>query len=210
VAALAGGIVCAGGGAAAWLWNAKRHRDPAPAAVPWYRDGLAALHNGSYHRASKLLARAVEIDPSYAMAHAYLAEAWYELDYLERAKDELLKAMASRRFAAGGRRASISTRSIRPSSASSRPRRRSTRKSPRGGAGRARRRAARLGRAQERNQDTKKAMATYSEAIRLDAQNAAAWLRLGALQARTGAREDSGRSLDRAENLFQAAPTWKA
>jgi serine/threonine protein kinase len=96
VAALVGGVVCAGGGASVWLWNAKRHRDPAAAAVPWYRDGLAALHNGSYHRASKALARAVEIDPSYAMAHAHLAEAWYELDYLERAKDELLKAMAPR------------------------------------------------------------------------------------------------------------------
>jgi tetratricopeptide (TPR) repeat protein len=48
-------------------------------------------------------------------------------------------------------------------------------------------------------------MAAYSEAIRLDAQNAAAWLRLGALEARTGAREASARSLDRAESLFQAA-----
>ena len=95
--------MCAGGGAAAWWWNAKRHRDPAPAALPWYRDGLAALHNGSYHRASKALARAVEIDPSYAMAHAYLAEAWYELDYLERAKDELLKAMARAQFTVSGR-----------------------------------------------------------------------------------------------------------
>jgi len=28
----------------------------------------------------------VEIDTAFAMAHAYLAEAWYELDYLERAK----------------------------------------------------------------------------------------------------------------------------
>ena len=36
-------------------------------------------------------------------------------------------------------------------------------------------------------------------------RNAAAWMRLGALQARTGAREDSGRSLDRAESLFQTA-----
>jgi tetratricopeptide (TPR) repeat protein len=95
VAALAGGIVFAGSGTAAWLWTSRRHRDPAPAALTWYRDGLTALHNGSYHRASKLLARAVEIDPSYAMAHAYLAEAWYELDYLERAMSELLKAMAA-------------------------------------------------------------------------------------------------------------------
>jgi tetratricopeptide (TPR) repeat protein len=31
------------------------------------------------------------------------------------------------------------------------------------------------------------------------------WLRLGNLQARTGAREDAGRSLDRAQSLFEAA-----
>ena len=48
-------------------------------------------------------------------------------------------------------------------------------------------------------------MATYLEAIRLDAQSAAAWMRLGALQARTGALDDSGRSLDRAESVFQAS-----
>jgi len=209
VAALAGGMACAGGGALAWLWNAKRHHDPAPAAVGWYRDGLAALRYGSYHRASKLLARAAEIDPSYAMAHAYLAEAWYELDYLERAKDELLKAMASLSSlpeveklhldaihqtvigefkAAVGKYQEIS---------------RMVAQDERGAA------LLELGRSQERNQDTKQAMATYSEAIRLNGQNAgqnaAVWLRLGTLQARTGAREESNRSLDRAESLFQAA-----
>jgi tetratricopeptide (TPR) repeat protein/predicted Ser/Thr protein kinase len=205
VAALAGGMVCAGGGALAWMWNSKRHRDPAPAAVRWYRDGLAALHNGSYHRASKLLARAVEIDPSYAMAHAYLAEAWYELDYLERAKDELLKAMASlsslpaveqlhldaihETVIGEFKAATVKYQEIAAMVAPD----------ERGSA------LLELGRSQERNQDTKKAMATYSEAIRLDSQNAAAWLRLGTLQARTGAGEDSGRSLDRAESLFQAA-----
>jgi tetratricopeptide (TPR) repeat protein len=208
VVALAGGLVCAGG-VSAWLWNSKRHRDPASAAVGWYRDGLAALRYGNYHRASKLLARAVEIDPAFAMAHAYLAEAWYELDYLERAKDELLKAMASLGSlpaveklhldaihqtvigefkAAVGKYQEISTM-VAPDE--------------RGGA------LLELGRSLERNHDTKKAMATYSEAIRLNGQNAAqnatVWLRLGALQARTGARDDSARSLDRAENLFQAA-----
>jgi tetratricopeptide (TPR) repeat protein len=205
VAALVGGVVCAGGGASVWLWNAKRHRDPAAAAVPWYRDGLAALHNGSYHRASKALARAVEIDPSYAMAHAHLAEAWYELDYLERAKDELLKAMAPRGslpVAEGLHLDAIHQTVIGEfKAAAEKYRELSTLLAPdeRGGA------LLDLGRAQERDQDTKKAMATYSEAIHLDAQNAAAWMRLGALQARTGAQEASERSLDRAEILFQAA-----
>jgi len=204
-AALAGGTVCAGGATTAWIWNTRRYRDPAPAAVRWYRDGLAALHNGSYHHASKALARAVEIDPAYAMAHAYLAEAWYELDYLERAKDELLKAMASRSSlpAAEGLHLDAIHRTVtgqfkaaveKFQEASAR-----TSAEERGSA------LLDLGRAQERNQDTKKAMLTYNEAIRMDAQSATAWLRLGALQARTGQREDSGRSLDRAESLFQAS-----
>jgi tetratricopeptide (TPR) repeat protein len=203
--ALAGGIVCAGGGTLAWLWNAKRHRDPAPAAVGWYRDGLAALHNGSYHRASKLLARATEIDPAYAMAHAYLAEAWYELDYLERAKDELLKAMASLGSLPAVERLHLDAihqtviGEFKAAVAKYQEISTVVAQDERGSA------LLELGRSQERNQDTKKAIATYSEAIRLDAQNAAVWLRLGALEARTGAREDSGRSLDRAESLFQAA-----
>jgi tetratricopeptide (TPR) repeat protein/predicted Ser/Thr protein kinase len=203
--ALAGGFVCVAGGTSVWLWNTKRHREPAKAAIPWYRDGLAALHNGSYHRASKALERAVAIDPAYAMAHAFLAEAWYELDYLERAKDELLKAMVARdslpsadglqldgihRTVTGEFRAAAEKYQEMAGLVSS---------EERGGA------LLDLGRAQERNQDTKKAMATYNEAIALDAQNANAWLRLGSLQARTGAREDSGHSLDRAESLFQAA-----
>ena len=205
VAVLAGGVVCAGGGAAAWLWHSHRHRDPAPAAAGWYRDGLAALHNGSYHRASKLLARAAEIDPSYAMAHAYLAEAWYELDYLERAMAELLKAMASNGSLPAVDQLHLDAihqtviGEFKTAAARYREISLTVPADDRGGA------LLELGRAQERNQDTKQAMAAYSEAIRLDAQNAAAWLRLGGLQARTGAREDARRSLDRAENLFQAA-----
>ena len=205
VAALAGAAVCAGGGVSVWWWNAKRHRDPAAAAIPWYREGVAALHNGNYHRAGKALARAAEIDPSYAMAHAYLAEAWYELDYLERAKDELLKIIAARGSLPEVE--ALHLDAIRQTvtgefpSAAEKFQQVSALVPPdeRDGA------LLDLGRAQERNQEAKKAMATYSEAVRLDAQNAAAWLRLGAMQARTGAREDSGRSLDRAENLFQAA-----
>jgi len=205
MAALAGGIVCAGGGAAAWLWNSQRHRDPAAGALRWYRDGLAALHYGSYHRASKDLARAVRIDPSYAMAHAYLAEAWYELDYLERAKDELLKAMASSGSLPAVEKLHLDavhqtvigefkTAAVKYQEIS-----RTVAAEERGGA------LLELGRAEERNQDTKQAMAAYSEAIRLDEQNAAAWMRLGELQARTGARDDSRRALDRADSLFQAA-----
>jgi len=205
VAAVAGGAACVGGGVWVWLAKAQRHHDPAPAAIPWYREGIAALHYGSYYKASKALARAVEIDPAYAMAHAYLAEAWYELDYLERAKDELLNTMTARSSLPQAE--ALHLDAIRQTvtgefkAAAEKFQQVSALAAPeeRGGA------LLDLGRAQERNLDTTKAMATYSKAVGLDAQNAAAWMRLGALQARNGARQDSGRSLDRAENLFQAA-----
>jgi tetratricopeptide (TPR) repeat protein len=192
-------------GAAVWLWNAKRRHDPAAAAMPWYREGVAALHYGSYHRASKSLTRAVAIDPGYAMAHAYLAEAWYELDYLERAKDEVLKTMTARSSLPDVEGLHLDairqtvTGEFKAAEEAFRKVLALVSPDDRGGA------LLDLGRAQERNQDTKKAMATYSEAVRLDAQNAAAWLRLGSLQARTGARDESGRSLDRAESLFQTS-----
>jgi tetratricopeptide (TPR) repeat protein/tRNA A-37 threonylcarbamoyl transferase component Bud32 len=205
IAALAAGVVCAGGGGLAWWWHATRHHDPAAGALPWYRDGLAALHYGSYHKASKALSRAVEIDPSYAMAHAYLAEAWYELDYLERAKDELLKTMDARDSLTPVE--SLHLDAIHQTvigefkAATEKYEEISTMVGPeeRGDA------LLDLGRSEERGQDTKKAITTYTEAVRLDGQNAAAWMRLGALQARTGAREDSDRSLDRASSLFEAA-----
>jgi tetratricopeptide (TPR) repeat protein len=205
MAVLGGSAVCAGAGGVAWWWSGKRHREPAAAAVPWYREGLAALHYGSYHKASKALARAVAIDPSYTMAHAYLAEAWYELDYLERAKDELLKTMEARgslseverlrldaihQMVIGEFKSAVEKYQTVVTMAPPEERVDSLFD---------------LGRAEERNRDTKKAMATYAEAIRLDAQNAAAWLRLGELQARTGSLADSDRSLDRAASLFEAA-----
>ena len=205
LAAVGGGVAVVGSGALAWLWTTKRHHDPAAAAIPWYRDGLAALHYGSYHKASKALARAVEIDPSYAMAHAYLAEAWYELDYLDRAKDELLRTMTTRSSLPAVESLHLDaiyetvTGEFKDAEAKYQEISSMVAPEERGDA------LLDLGRAEERNQDTKKAMTTFGEALRLDAQNAAAWMRLGALQARTGAREESNKSLDSAEALFQSA-----
>jgi tetratricopeptide (TPR) repeat protein len=180
------------------------------AAVPWYRDGVAALHNGAYHRASKALARAVEIDPSYAMAHAYLAEAWYELDYLERAKDELLKAMPSRGSLPEADALHLDAIRLTVTGefqgAAQVFEKMSARTGPdeRGGA------LLDLGRAQERNQDTKKALAAYAEAVRLDPQNAApgsGWdlCRHAPARARTAAvRSIAPRT------CFRRPPAWKA
>jgi tetratricopeptide (TPR) repeat protein len=58
--------------------------------VHWYDQGTDNLRNGAYYQASKALTQAISIDTNYALARARLAQAWTELDYTDRAKDELL------------------------------------------------------------------------------------------------------------------------
>ena len=63
---------------------------PSQGAQQWYDIGADALRDGAYHRASKALQQAIAIDGNFALAHARLAQAWTELDYIDNAKDELL------------------------------------------------------------------------------------------------------------------------
>ncbi|MFN2531155.1 MAG: tetratricopeptide repeat protein [Pyrinomonadaceae bacterium] len=63
---------------------------PQPTAAYWYNIGAEGLRNGAYYQASKAFQQAINIDGAYALAHARLAQAWGELDYTDRAKDELL------------------------------------------------------------------------------------------------------------------------
>ena len=72
-----------------YFWPRKFYVPPA-AALHWYEQGADYLRNGAYYQASKALTQAVEIDNNYALARARLAQAWTELDYTDRAKDELL------------------------------------------------------------------------------------------------------------------------
>ena len=65
---------------------------PSPAARQWYEIGTENLRNGAYYQASKALSQAIAIDGNYALARARLAQAWSELDYIDKAKDELLAA----------------------------------------------------------------------------------------------------------------------
>jgi tetratricopeptide (TPR) repeat protein len=65
-------------------------------AMDSYRKGLESLEDGRYFNAASQLQNAVEIDPHFTMAHAHLAEAWDELDFANKAKDELLRAEPGR------------------------------------------------------------------------------------------------------------------
>ena len=78
--------------AALVYWWPRSTYKPSAAALNWYERGTDNVRNGAYFQASKALAQAIEIDNNYALARARLAQAWTELDYYDRAKDELLVA----------------------------------------------------------------------------------------------------------------------
>ena len=73
-------------------WWPRSYYQPSAAALNWYERGTDNLRNGAYFQASKALEQAIAIDSRYALARARLAQAWIELDYYDKAKDELLAA----------------------------------------------------------------------------------------------------------------------
>src|SRR6266566_3936057 len=74
-----------------WYLVRARPHQPNVDAQRFYETGANALRAGSFFQASKALSLAISSDDQFALAHARLAEAWMELDYSDRAKDELLR-----------------------------------------------------------------------------------------------------------------------
>src|SRR5215203_2230614 len=73
-----------------WYLRQPSAHVPEPPVAQLYEQGVEAMREGSYYKASGLLAQAVEKDEDFALAHARLAEALLELDSLDHAKDELI------------------------------------------------------------------------------------------------------------------------
>jgi Tfp pilus assembly protein PilF len=80
-------------GAAMW-WQSRQYYHPNANAERWYEEGVAALREGSYLKATLLLSNAIQQDSHFAMAHARLAEAWSNLDFDGAAQREMLIATA--------------------------------------------------------------------------------------------------------------------
>ncbi len=74
------------------LYRSRSYQPPSPNALYWYNRGVAALREGTYLNATNALQMALVRDPDFLLAHARLADAWNELDFTGRAKDEMLKA----------------------------------------------------------------------------------------------------------------------
>src|SRR5215212_3932705 len=65
---------------AVWYVRQPSAHRPAPEVARLYEQGVEAMREGSYYKASGLLTQAVEKDDKFALAHARLAEALLEVD----------------------------------------------------------------------------------------------------------------------------------
>ncbi len=204
---IVGLLVVAGIAMILWrLWRPPLHVAPAEA-QNWYNVGTNALRDGAYYQASKALERAIAVDDSYVLAYARLAEALVELDAVDKAKDELLRATSL----AGDRSllpkvdalyvegisaivrhdfpAAINTYAAIAKQASD-----AEKPSV----------LVDLGRVYEKNESLKQAIQSYTEATNRNPQYATAFLRLGVLYGRQRDLPNALASFDKADGIFQA------
>jgi len=177
---------------------------PSPDAQQLYDKGVAALQEGSYFKASKLLERAVAADEKFALAHARLAEAYTELDSTDKANYQMLstsrivtdRSMLDRTSALyydaiqatvahdiAGAINSYTELSKSNSSSSSA--------------------FLDLGRAYENHDEIEKAIEQYAKASNLNTTNPAPFLRLGVLYGRRQDLTKSKTAFDRADSLYK-------
>lgn len=192
------------------VWAAMRYwkpapYQPAPEALSWYNKGVDALRNGAFLQASKALERAVETDPDFALAHARLAEAYTELDYTDKAKDELLRVSSlvpdrshlprlDELYLTG-----INHTVTRDFSDAVKAFDEIARLTPEDAHA-----VVDLGRAHEKTDDIKKALENYLKATTIDGQYATAYLRAGDIYSRGQDVASASAAFDKAEALFQA------
>lgn len=178
---------------------------PLPAALEWYNKGTEAMRNGAFLQATLALKQAILADDKFALAHARLAEAWTELDYPDEAKNEMLRVAelvpdrsrlpradalhleAIHSAVTGDFPASVKAYNEIASLSPQDPYVYFD-----------------LGRAHEKNDDTKKAIESYIEATSRSPQLAAAFLRVGVLYGRQLDLASASANFQQAETLYQA------
>ena len=194
--------------AAGWFlsrWLRPRPYEPTAEAAVWYAKGTDALRNGAFLQATKALEQAVAYDPKFALAHARLAEAWNELDYTDKAKDEMLRvqslvpnrsqlAQTDALYLEG-----INATLTRDYAAAIKAYSELVRLNPNDPGA-----YLDLGRAYEKNDQIMEAIKNYVESATRAPQNATAFLRVGILYARQIDQPSASGAFDKAETIYQA------
>ncbi|MDT7541227.1 MAG: eukaryotic-like serine/threonine-protein kinase [Acidobacteriota bacterium] len=184
------------------LWRGGGH-EPTPEAKNAYERGVDFMREGAYWQASKYFGRAVSADDRYALAHASLAESLTELDYLDRAKDEMLRVNQL-----------VPDRSVLPTrerlyldavtSTVTRDFQSAVKSYAEIATGTPNEAYAYvdLGRAYEKDEDAKHAVENYLKATQLKPDYATAYLRVGNLYTRQGEYKSAAAAYDKAESIY--------
>jgi len=191
------------------VWGYGRLRaptihEPLPEAVKWYERGTEALRSGAYYQASKELEQAVRVDGNFALAHARLAEAWGEIDYTDRAKEELVRVgtLVPDRSALPDLDKlyldAITHTTLRDLPRALEAYREIARRKPQEPQV-----YVDLGRAYEKTEVVQKAIESYIEATNLDSQYATAYLRLGILYGRQQDLASATTAFAKAEDIYK-------
>jgi len=190
-------------------WKPSAYK-PTPPAREWYDKGTDALRNGAFLQATKALEQSIASDPKFILAHARLAEAWNELDYADKAKDEMLKAQPLGESPSQLPRLdalyleAIHSTITRDFSAAVQAYSELVRLSPKDPQV-----YVDLGRAYEKNEEIKKAIESYVEATNRNPQDATAFLRVGILYGRQGDDATAIAAFDKADTLYQALANYE-
>jgi serine/threonine protein kinase/cytochrome c-type biogenesis protein CcmH/NrfG len=188
------------------VWHAPLHQ-PSPEARTWYDQGLVAMRAGTNYQASKRLERSIELDDNYALAHARLAETYLEINNMEKAQEELLRAISlvpDRSALASADAAyleAVWATIRREFPAAIGYYRKILDEAPDLDKAAA---YVDLGRAYEKNENLDKATECYMEAIKRDRQSPAGFLRLAILYSRRQDSKNAEEAFKEAEKLYQA------
>src|SRR5256714_3061973 len=178
--------------------------NPPPNAQRLYDTGTNYLRDGAYNQARKAFEGALQIDDKFALAHAGLAEAWMELDYADRSKEEMLRATSLVTD-----RSSLSTLDALYMDAISATVSHDYARAIQAYSEIARKMPDKaqvyldLGRAYERHDEVDHALENYVKATDIDGQYATAYLRAGILHERNLDHASAAAAFDRADSLFQ-------
>jgi tetratricopeptide (TPR) repeat protein len=187
------------------LWLKPQPHKPTPEAAHWYEKGTEALRNGAFQQATKALDQAIAHDPKFALAHARLAEAWNEMDYSDKAKDEMLRARSLEPNPSRLARTdalyldAINATLTRDHEAAIKAYKELVSLAPDDPQV-----YLDLGRAYEKNDQINDAIKSYVEATTRAPQYATSYLRVGSLYARQLDQASAIAAFDKAETIFQA------
>lgn len=192
-------------GGLAWRFTRPKPHTPPPEAQRWYEIGTAALRDGAYYQASQALQKAISADDKFLLAHGRLAEALFELDYVDQAKDELLRLNGADRAVLPGLDA-LQLDAITATARNDSARAVELYKQIAAQVSDAEKAFALvdLGRAHENNNDVKNAIQSYQEASSKNSQYATAQLRLGILYGQQADLSSALASFDQAQSIYQA------